>query len=89
MKLLKPIGPLLAAPLIHVLFCIASNANPEGGGWNWFLLFILDLPFSILLLVLSQFMSDFAVFGVFGTLWWFAIGVGVRFLYRRIHRSGS
>ena len=63
--------PLLL-PTAHLAFCLYIQFNPSEGGWWWFQAFLVDLPFSILLLFISRLVPvGFVVFGVFGTLWWY------------------
>jgi hypothetical protein len=79
------LGLLLVMPVLHLFFCFAAHSNTGAGGWQWYPMFVIDLPFSVVLLFASQIMPEYLAYGVFGTIWWFAIGVFIRFIYRRIH----
>jgi len=80
----RPILPVLVLPLLHLIFCIyAEFFSRWEGGWTYFPLFIMDLPFSLILMFLVYLVpSNFAVFGILGTLWWFVIGVLARWIVK-------
>jgi len=62
------------APSAHFGLCtaIALGWNSGEGGWTWFPLFLVDFPFSILLLPLLNISKQpYIVFGILGTLWWY------------------
>jgi hypothetical protein len=62
---------ILVLPALHLGFCLFIQFANFEGSWGWFLAFLVDLPFSVLLLPLGKYLSGFVCFGVFGTLWWF------------------
>ena len=79
LKLIRPTTGVLVLPLLHLLLCIVVQLNASEGGWWWFPMYLVDLPFSALL-VHVPFLPGLVVFGVFGTLWWYFIGVIIRFV---------
>ena len=76
---LRPTRALLILPALHIVLCLLVQRNPNG--WQWFPVFIADLPFSILLTQLT-FLPAFVSFAVFGTMWWYLICCGVRWIFR-------
>jgi hypothetical protein len=66
---LQPIPAVVA--LIHFVICLAIAVGQAEGSWGWFVAFLLDLPFSILLLYLPQAVPPFISFGILGTAWWY------------------
>ena len=74
---IRPSVPVLVLPAAHLVLCIAQQVNPSEGGWNWFLPFVADLPFSGL--YFFDVVPPLIFFGIFGTLWWYLISVTVRF----------
>jgi hypothetical protein len=75
----------LAAPTVHLLLCIAVSTEfiTAEGSWAGFLVFLVDLPFSILLLfVVAVVGHHFLVFGVLGTLWWWYLSRFAIYLFR-------
>ena len=78
----RPSVALLVLPAIHLAMCVYIQLSPSEGGWWWFPAFLVDLPFSILLMFVNYIVpSPLIVFGVLGTLWWYLIGVGARCLF--------
>jgi len=76
----------LPLPVTHLFLCVATQLTPSDGSWGWFLLFLSDFPFSVLLLPLVNVAPPAIVFGLFGTLWWYSInraGVAVVAAIRR------
>src|SRR6266849_5819841 len=49
-------------------------------GWKWFLPAIIDFPFSELFRQIKV-LPQFDVFLIFGTLWWYCVGLVYRFFY--------
>jgi hypothetical protein len=75
-------------PLIHFGLCIwmaVSLLDSQTENWGWFPIFVIDLPFSILLLRIANLGSSFneygaqayslLVFGLGGSAWWLLINV--------------
>ena len=60
---------------MHLALCAVTGLEvfPSEGSWRWFLPFLADFPFSILLLPLLKIAPPLLVFGVLGTLWWYLI----------------
>ena len=90
---------VLVLPALHLCLCIviglgllSTGASTHAGGWNWFALFLLDFPFSILLMRMAlDFNQPGLIFGVGGTLWWLLISLilawilsGLGWLFRTI-----
>jgi len=88
--LVRPTFLLLVLPMLHILLCIAIQLHPGDGGWWWFPVFLVDLPISIGVMFIAYVLPPLAAFGIFGTLWWYYVGVMIRFLYRKFTvRQGS
>lgn len=66
----------LVLPTLHLALCVATRAGwlTSEGSWGWFLVFLVDLPVSLLLLPLSKFADPLLLFGSVGTAWWFLVG---------------
>ena len=79
--LVRPSAPLLILPALHVILCVVVQLNPNE--WQWFPVFVVDLPFSMLLRFLAflKFLPPILIFGLFGTLWWYVVSLSIRFLY--------
>jgi hypothetical protein len=85
----------LVLPALHLCLCVATRVGllTSEGSWVWFLVFLVDFPFSILLLPLLKIADPLLVFGLLGTAWWFLINrvgmYGVRWAvnYRRRSRD--
>lgn len=72
-------------PFLHFCGCVlmAVNLDMSFGSWGWFPVFVLDFPFSVLLMpllhlgdsfgALGQRIYPLAVFGTLGTAWWFLL----------------
>jgi len=65
----------LVLPALHVCLCVATKVGllASEGSWAWFLVFLVDFPFSILLLPLLKIADPLLVFGILGTAWWYLI----------------
>jgi len=82
-------------PTLHLLLCLAigSGLVPYKGEWSvWFFVYLLDLPVSILALLLHP-IPPVISFGVIGTAWWYllsrlVIGLGRRSAWRSTHGTG-
>jgi hypothetical protein len=59
---------------LHLAAVLAVYQQHFEGSWGGFLLFLLDLPVS-LLSFLPIGWNQWFFFGVIGSLWWFAIGI--------------
>ncbi len=61
----------LAVGTIHFAICVALRFGvvASEGSWSWFVLFLLDLPISIPLIMIPV-PEPLFTFGVFGTGWW-------------------
>ncbi|HEY3162103.1 MAG TPA: hypothetical protein VGJ78_24240 [Vicinamibacterales bacterium] len=64
----------LLLPDAHALCIAVQWFLPHDGSWDWFSVFIVDLPFSLLLVRLTGLVPPFLLFGVLGTAWWVVIG---------------
>lgn len=80
----RPTIPLLILPTLHLILCfyVEFSISDDAGGWKWFLVGLVDYPLSSILKQVG-FLDPFLTFGVFGTLWWYFIGVVFRFLVVR------
>ena len=75
----------LILPLLHLGLCMAISLGliELEGSWAWFMVFLVDFPFSILLLPLAKIIGPFLAFGVMGTAWWYMLSKFIVFLFRR------
>ena len=63
------------AGAVHVLMCIVVDRTPSEGSWGWFPVFVMDLPVSLVPLLLApKELAPLWGFGVIGTAWWFFLG---------------
>jgi hypothetical protein len=55
-------------PLLHLALCLATARGFLGseGGWAWFAVFFVDLPFSVLLLPIMKHVGPFLPLGLQG-----------------------
>ncbi len=68
----------LILPVCHFVLCVAIQAELFGsseGSCMWFPVFVVDAPFSLLLLAAESAFGEWslpalAVFGLAGTAWW-------------------
>jgi len=78
--MVRPTRPVLVLPMLHVIFCFVVELGISDEGFKWFLPAIIDLPASELFRRIT-FLSEFDRFLVFGTLWWYCVGLVYRFFY--------
>jgi hypothetical protein len=65
----------VAFTIAHWFICVYVSNTPSEGSWGWYPVFLLDLPLSIVLEVLSgPNSSALFIYGVIGSLWWFFVG---------------
>jgi hypothetical protein len=84
----------LILPGCHFLACLAIQTEllgPSEGSWTWFPMFVVDLPFSLLLLMAGRLLpgwevAPFLLFGVAGTAWWYFLSWA---LVSAVHRASS
>lgn len=53
----------------------------------WFPVFVVDFPFSILLLFVGQlfpFVSPLVIFGIGGTLWWYFVSLVLALVFKKV-----
>src|SRR5262249_54736051 len=65
-----------ALALSHVVFCFWVLGRHFEGSWGGFLIFLVDLPASVLALLISNIFgirTDYVLL-VVGTAWWFGVG---------------
>ena len=76
----------LVFPGIHLLTCAAAQLGLFGseGSWGWFPVFVVDFPFSILLLPALKVAPPLLVFGIVGTAWWYLINWAIVYCVRRL-----
>jgi hypothetical protein len=56
---------------------------PSEGSWGWFLIFLIDFPFSMALLPLLKIGDPLLVFGILGSAWWYLVSrVGIYYAGR-------
>lgn len=83
----------LVLPTLHVCLCVATKVGllASEGSWGWFLVFLVDFPFSIALLPLLKIADPLLVFGILGTAWWYVLSRFGIYCVRRLSefRRGS
>jgi hypothetical protein len=77
-KLLCPSVPTITLATLHIILCFVVESTFSEDGWKWFLVAIIDFPASNWI---KQLNHPFESFLILGTLWWYGIGVVVRFFY--------
>ncbi len=72
----------------HIGFYFYDVSQHAEGGWGGFLVFVVDLPISILLVRLSNAMSLGSPIALLigGTVWWFGLGILIVMLFRGLSR---
>jgi hypothetical protein len=72
-----------AAAALHFLISIFVAQSPSEGSWQWFPIFVIDFPASIVPLTLfPSSVPSIVAFGLFGSLWWFFLVSAVIWLIR-------
>jgi hypothetical protein len=68
-------------PFLHLGACLAIWIGHIDTGWQK--LIIVDFPFSIVLVgLMFREVNPLLSFGILGTLWWYVLSLGVRWLFR-------
>ena len=75
-------------PCLHLCLClaVALEVLPRSEWSNWFFVFLIDLPVSILFLSMEP-IPPLASFGVLGTAWWYLLSALVFTLITRWRTS--
>ena len=85
-----PKGAPLVAGLVlavaHTMLCFAVELRwiESEGSWGWFLVYLVDFPFSIAILPVQQVLPAIIAFGTMGFIWWFFLGWLIARLTQRI-----
>jgi hypothetical protein len=81
----------LALAITHTMICFAVEFRlvESEGSWGWFLVFLIDLPFSIIILPVQKVLPPLIAFGTMGFIWWFFIGWLISKIVQRIYISRS
>jgi hypothetical protein len=69
------VAPTIVAAM-HLGLCVfvwGNSIRESAGSWDWFPLFVLDLPLSLTFPSLQSKASNVVLFGGLGTLWWFVL----------------
>ena len=80
----RPTIPLLILPTLHLILCfVVDSSMGEDYGLKWFLLGIFDFPVYITItrFSLMDLVDPLLVFAIVGTLWWYVIGVFLKWIY--------
>lgn len=75
-----------ALPLAHIALCVATLLGSSEGSWGWFVVFLADFPFSILVLPVANVVGPFPAFVTLGSLWWYGLSRVLLFLLRKVLR---
>ena len=80
-----------ALAFLHTLLCVATQMRwiESEGSWGWFLVFLIDFPFSIIILPVQQVLPPMIAFGVLGAVWWFFVGWLVMKIAQRVFNKRS
>ena len=71
---------MLILPILHVILCFVVELGMSDDGWKWFLPALIDFPSSELFRQVKV-LPQFDAFLIFGTLWWYCVGLVYRFFY--------
>ena len=66
------VGLTLAS--FHLLLCYWVFSSAAEGSWGGFIVYLVDLPFSIPMILVAQRLGGEATLIIGGTLWWFCLG---------------
>jgi hypothetical protein len=78
----RKLGLALAA--IHLILVFAIYTQHFEGSWGGFFLFVIDFPFSLIILFLSKLLNGWIAFAILGSLWWYALGMFMIWAYRKL-----
>ena len=77
-----------AAAVLHFLICIFVANTPAEGSWQWFPIFLIDFPASIVLLTLiPSSIPPVISYGLFGSVWWFLLTSGIIWFVKQVGRN--
>jgi hypothetical protein len=80
------VGVLAAA--LHFVFCLFIHYTPAEGSWQWFPVFLIDFPASILPLVaVPASVPPLLSFGLVGSIWWALLVGWISHLFRMRKQS--
>jgi hypothetical protein len=81
---------VLVLPALHLCLCLAVALGllPSSEWSNWFIVFLVDFPVSILFLMMDP-IPPIVSFGLLGTAWWYVLSATVFFVFRRALSSAS
>ena len=80
-----------AIAALHFLVCIIVANTPAEGSWQWFPMFVIDFPASMLPLLLGHVsVPPLLSFGVVGSVWWYFIACVIGwFVNKGGHRNAA
>jgi hypothetical protein len=82
-------GATFALPAAHLALClfVQSGLVMATSEWSpWFIVYVVDFPVSILLLIAGAVLPPFVCFGVGGTAWWYLVS---RLLFQSKETEGA
>ena len=78
----------LCAAAVHFAFSLVVQFSASEGSWQWFPVFLVDLPLSLLsLTVIPSSVPPLLAFGVLGSVWWFLLAGWLTLLFCHFRRS--
>jgi hypothetical protein len=85
----RPNAAVLVLPCLHLCLCLAVALEilPRSEWSNWFLVFLVDFPVSILFLMMEPIPPIISV-GILGTAWWYLLSAIFFALVARWRSSG-
>ncbi len=81
MEKLNKLGVVLLVFHAAIVFIILGQKFE--GSWGGFVLFVIDFPISLLLMLLPFKWDQWVLFGIFGSLWWYILGVLITAIMRK------
>jgi hypothetical protein len=74
-----------AAAMLHFVLCVFVANSPAEGSWQWFPIFVIDFPASIVPLTLfPSSIPPLVSYGVFGSVWWFLLASGIIWFVKQV-----
>jgi hypothetical protein len=77
-----------AAAVLHFILCIFVANSPAEGSWQWFPVFVIDFPASIVPLTLvPSSVPPLVSYGLLGSAWWYLVISAIIWFVKQIGRK--